>query len=52
MLLSKNLRTALGTASLLMSLVVADSSFAAAAPKAVAKSSTNLNLNPNPNLRL
>jgi len=37
MLLSKNLRTALGTASLLMSLVVADSSFAAAAPKAVAK---------------
>lgn len=37
MLFSKNLRTALGTASLLMSLVVADSSFAAAAPKAVVK---------------
>ncbi len=37
MLLSKSLRTALGTASLLVSLIAADSAFAAAAPKAVVK---------------
>ena len=37
MLFSKSLRTALGTASLLVSLIAADSAFAAAAPKAVVK---------------